>query len=173
MMHSILNSLNFLDYVFLVIVILSLFAGLKRSFIRELIVAGIWLIAIICAVFLTKTIAAYFAPYIHDPKYALLTAFLSLLIVILILGAIVNLIFKAILASMEKTFSGRLLGGLLGIITGLMVSVIIVFILNIFWANEHWLQDSQLYSCNKSLVSDMQNEAFGGPLYPTVAKNKK
>ncbi|OGT31362.1 MAG: hypothetical protein A3E87_03265 [Gammaproteobacteria bacterium RIFCSPHIGHO2_12_FULL_35_23] len=173
MLKNIVNNLNFLDYVFLIVIVWFLLVGIKRGFIRQLIALLLLLLIIIGSVFYSQILANYLHIYVHNPDYALLIAFLSILIAGILLSMIINLICKIIMADTEKTFGGRLIGGLLGVIESIALLMIVTLLLtNSSWQQASWLQKSQFYLHTDSFISWLQNKAFNGPLFPTKTNKK-
>lgn len=140
---SILNQLNWFDYVLVGIVLLSLFIGLARGMLREFLSLGTWIISILIAVLFTHRLAQSLNQHIHPPILSTILSFVFLFLITFIIGTLVNYIVSGLFDRTRVPFIDRFLGALFGLVRGAMIALLVLFVVaNIGFKESDWFTSS-------------------------------
>ena len=117
--------MNWVDYLILVIIIISTLISLLRGFLREIVSLVTWVVGFWVALRFARQLGDVFS-VIHNPSVRVVIGFAILFVVILIIGAAINFLIGKI---MEKTGAGaadRVLGMLFGMVRGVVIVAVLV-----------------------------------------------
>lgn len=115
------------DYIFLVIVALSLLLGIWRGLVSELFALLGWMVALVLAWRGSVLIEPLFARLVtHTPWLAWVLAFISIFIVTLICLAILRWFLRSLLEASGLSPFDRLLGACFGLARALVISLLLV-----------------------------------------------
>jgi membrane protein required for colicin V production len=117
---------NWLDYVALAIIGLSVLTGLFRGFVKELVAITVWVIAIWLAVAYCQTVSAWIPTSIHDKTARTALAFVALLLCVLIAGGLVNALLSFILNRSGLSGTDRMLGMAFGFVRGVFIVALLL-----------------------------------------------
>ena len=119
--------MNWVDYLILVIIVISTLISLLRGFLREVVSLVTWVVGFWVALRFARPVGDVFS-FIHNPSVRVVVGFAILFVVILIIGAAINFLIGKI---MEKTGAGaadRMLGLLFGMVRGIVVVAVLVIV---------------------------------------------
>ncbi len=137
--------MNWLDYVFLAILGLSVIISLFRGLTREVLSLVIWAGAFWVAYHFVDTGANALTNYIELPSARHLIAFVALFIAALIIGGIINFIIGKLIKSTGLSGTDRFFGMFFGAMRGLIAIVAITFFVQATPLSEDpWWQESKL-----------------------------
>ncbi len=137
--------MNWLDYVFLAILGLSVIISLFRGLTREVLSLVIWAGAFWVAYHFVDTGANALTSYIELPSARHLIAFVALFIAALIIGGIINFIIGKLIKSTGLSGTDRFFGMFFGAMRGLIAIVAITFFVQATPLSEDpWWQESKL-----------------------------
>ncbi len=137
--------MNWLDYVFLAILGLSVIISLFRGLTREVFSLVIWAGAFWIAYHFVDTGANALTSYIELPSARHLIAFVALFIAALIIGGIINFIIGKLIKSTGLSGTDRFFGMFFGAMRGLIAIVAITFFVQATPLSEDpWWQQSKL-----------------------------
>jgi membrane protein required for colicin V production len=117
--------MNWVDYLILVIIVISTLISLLRGFLREVVSLITWVVGFWVALRFARHLGDAFT-IIHNPSVRVVVGFAILFVVILIIGAAINFLIGKI---MEKTGAGaadRVLGLLFGMLRGIVIVAVLV-----------------------------------------------
>jgi len=116
-------DLNILDWVALIILLLSVLTALIKGFFAELISLGSVLAGLVLAVFFHTEAATVFQSLGLAPLVSEFVGFLGIFLGVVIAGSILNGIIKKVLSALRLRWIDRLLGGAFGLIRGWLINL--------------------------------------------------
>jgi membrane protein required for colicin V production len=144
------------DYLILVIIIISTLIGLLRGFVREIVSLLTWILGFWIALRFARQVGDVFT-VIHNPSVRVVIGFVILFVVILIIGAVVNFLIGTI---MEKTGAGpadRVLGLIFGMVRGVVIVAVLVIVAGFTrLPQEPWWHESRLIPSVQSVAGWMR-----------------
>lgn len=129
-----------IDWVILVLVLISALIGLKRGFTREILSLATWILAIVVAMSFSDRLGQLLAQWIQTESWRLATAFGILFIATLIVGAMLNHVFSEFVRMIGLGGLDRTLGVLFGILRGAIIALGVLVVARVFAFDEHWAQ---------------------------------
>jgi len=137
--------MNWVDFVLIGIVSVSLLISLVRGFVREAFSLAAWVVAFWVSWSFFRELAVHLEPWVSVPSLRLGLAFAVLLLVTLILGAMVNFLISQLVERTGLTGTDRLLGMFFGAARGVVLVAIMVLLAGLTpIPNDPWWQESQL-----------------------------
>jgi membrane protein required for colicin V production len=121
-------SLNWVDWVIVVILTLSTLLSLWRGFVREALSLLAWVVAYVAANIFADTLATTLAGVIENVTGRYIVSFVIIFVGVLILGNLVNAVMRRIIKLTGLSTLDRLLGTVFGFTRGLIVVLVVVFI---------------------------------------------
>ena len=140
-------GLGELDWVFVVIILLSTLLGVSRGMVREIIALVGWVAAFFVSLYCSADLAVILPFQAH---MGLMTrTFVSIVLIVIgcvFLAGLVGKILRSILASVSIGAEDRLLGCLFGFLRGLLIVGLLVFLggTTEFFSKQLWWKDSAL-----------------------------
>lgn len=140
-----MQTLNWVDYTIIAVLLLSVLISLARGFIREALSLAAWIIAFWVALTFSKNFSVYLTPYLHNPTTSYVTAFIILFIACLLLVASINFVITTMMDKTGISGTDRLLGVVFGFVRGLLFIAILMLAARMtpFPQNNVW-KESQL-----------------------------
>jgi len=114
------------DNIFLIIVLISLFVGLFRGFVKEIISIFSLLAAVWVSINFGSSVGSYFDAWVVNPSGQLWTGMIMSFLVIIILGMIVARVLSRIFRLSFSTKIDRILGAVFGLFRGCILTAILV-----------------------------------------------
>jgi len=149
-------GLTGLDYVLLVITLVSAVYGLVRGFFKEVISLVSFILGIYLAIKFSDEVSNLFAKVITNEFYRYILAVFLIFIGVIFIGFLCNKIMHAIMTFTGFGFFDHLLGGVFGVARGLLFGLLIVFLVDISPLNEmSWAKNSKLTPYFKPLVEKL------------------
>ncbi len=125
---SSLETLIWVDYVIIVIILISSLISLVRGFMREALSLAVWILAFWVSWTFFRELALYFEQWISVPSMRLGVAFLLLLVATLILGGLINYLVGQLVEKTGLTGTDRMLGIFFGMARGALLVGIAVLL---------------------------------------------
>ena len=158
-------TLNWVDYIIIGVVTLSVFTGLFRGFVKELIALCVWVIAIWLGVTYSEMLSPWVKPYFENKTACFAAGFVLILLATLFAGAIINAIFGLILRRTGLSGTDRVLGMGFGFVRGVFIVALVMVVLNMTSVGkEKYILQSDLYPHFQPIVGWMNR------LMPTFIK---
>lgn len=137
--------MNWLDFVFIGILSLSVIISLFRGLVREVLSLFIWAGSFWVAYTFVDVGANALTTYVDLPSARHLIAFVGLFIAALIVGGMINFVVGKLIKKTGLSGTDRFFGMFFGALRGLVAVVAITFFVNATPLSEDpWWQDSQL-----------------------------
>lgn len=114
------------DWVFIVVILLSTLIGLWRGFVREALSLATWIFAFWAGWAFSDQAAAWFARWVETPSLQLVAGFALLFVVVLIVGAMVNHFAALALERTGLTGTDRAVGTAFGLLRGVVLVAALV-----------------------------------------------
>jgi membrane protein required for colicin V production len=134
-----------IDYAIIVIILLSIFFGCFRGFIRELLSLIGWFLAFYTANFFTDSLYQYI-PFALDDTIKYITGYFIIFLLVLIFASIIIKLINKFIKSVGLSFSNFILGGFFGFTRGVLIIFVMIlllektsFSLNPGWANSTYI----------------------------------
>lgn len=137
--------MNFIDYVILVILVVSFLLGYARGFLTEAIGLISWLAGLWLAWHFAPAVEPYLGGLVRDPPLSTWTARIVILLAVLVTGwLIASICSYFIQQSGISLMLDRILGVLFGVIRGIvLVSVLAMFGMQLQLNRTDWWEDSR------------------------------
>ena len=142
--QKIMGAWNWLDWIFAVIIVLSVVAATMRGFVRELISLASLVIALVVAAVAYPRAALWFEDLTKSHEIALGLGFLVLFVGILLLGGLVSLLARKLIKTAGIEWFDRFLGAVFGLLRGVVVNCILLLVLLAFAIKPQAVQQSSL-----------------------------
>ncbi len=123
-----LDKMIWVDYLIIVIVLMSAVIGLIRGFIKEAFALFTWIVAIGIGLHYSRDFAVLMRSVISYPSARIATAFILLFFMTLVLGSLISFILNQLIEKTGLTGTDRLLGMVFGIIRGAVLVAVLVML---------------------------------------------
>ncbi len=124
--------MNWLDPLLLLVIGLSVLAGLLRGFAR----ASFGLISVVagvlCALWFYPLVGSWLDEKVHSVQTANLVAFFLIFAAVIALGGLVGALLAKLLSLVHLSWLDRLLGGAFGLVRGILMAAVIVLAIMTF-----------------------------------------
>ena len=121
-------SLNWVDWVIIVVLTLSTLISLWRGFVREALSLAAWVVAFLAASVFADPLAALLSDIIKNVTGRYIVAYVVLFVGVLVLGTIINALMARLIRVSGLSGLDRLLGTIFGFTRGLIIVLVVVFI---------------------------------------------
>lgn len=126
-----ISSVATLDWVVVIVIILSTLLSLKRGFVKEVLSLVTWFFAFIIAVKFSITIQALLEGHIENVQARYIVSFISLFIISLIVGSLVSFLIGSLIKMSGMSATDRVLGMLFGFARGTLILVVLTSLLSL------------------------------------------
>ena len=123
-----ITMFNWVDYIIVAILLMSVLVSLLRGFVREALSLVTWIAAFWVALTFYSTLDAMLANEIHSETVRTAVAFGSLFLITLILGALINYLIGQLVDRTGLSGTDRVLGMLFGFARGILLIAIILLL---------------------------------------------
>lgn len=124
-------SFKVIDIIFIVVILILGFNGLKKGFFPQLItIIGI-LVGLFCAYFYCDDLAPYISKIIGERDMNTLISFILIFVVILLLSMLLNKMLKETLSDLGAEGVDKVLGLFFGLIQGVFICIVITLLLTV------------------------------------------
>jgi membrane protein required for colicin V production len=136
---------NWIDFVFIALILISGLISLYRGFVREVFSVVTWVVAIWVGIRFAGTVAVYLPAALSDETLRLGVAFAVLFILVLIAGGVIGIVMTRLVRGTGLTGTDRALGIVFGLLRGVLIVALLVFLASLTLAPEEtWWQESRL-----------------------------
>ena len=151
----------FIDYFLAFIILISLFFGFYRGFIRELLALIGLVIAFYCANKYSDLFISY-VPFGFDDSINKIITYLVIFILVLIISALIIKLINKFIKSAGLSFINIFMGGFFGFIRGLLISILIIYLAekSEFSLSESWYTSSVVLLLKETMEKTLQYLPF-------------
>jgi len=139
-----LHDMNFLDWVILALVAISVIGSLLKGFARETISLGSVLLGLVLASWCYPVVAVFFDRYVRTKDIAAMLGFVMIFAGCLLLGAVISFFVYKFLRIAHLQWFDRLLGAAFGLVRGWMIAAILILLLTAFPVEITSVEEAQL-----------------------------
>ena len=137
-------GLSILDWVILLIILLSVLQAIAQGFFYEFFsLAGV-IVGYLLAAWEYPRAAAWYAPHVNSQWAADIAGFFTIFFVVLLLAGMLGRIARWAVHGVGLRWFDRLLGAVFGFLRGAVISTVIVLALAAFAPQWGWLQQSRI-----------------------------
>ena len=115
--------MNWLDYLLLAILLVSVLMSARKGFSREIIGLAAALFALVLGMWFYGLAGSFLIPYVSSVRVANLIGFLLVVFAVLLLGGMLGWIVSRFLRTVGLSFFDRLLGAAFGLVRGLLIAI--------------------------------------------------
>lgn len=124
-------SLQIIDIIFIVMILLVGFSGLRRGFFSQIITivgvaAGLFL-----AYFLSDDLVPYVSGFIGEREWVTVLSFVLIFVATILVTLLINKIFKTTIENMGNEGIDKILGFIFGLVQGLFICITLTALLTI------------------------------------------
>lgn len=152
MLVDLIKYFNTFDYILVMIMLSSVFAGVTRGMVRETCYIAGWLIALFLSYYKLDLFTGYVYPYISYTELANLVTVLLIFMIVVAIFQIIGWLLATMLRTIGLGIVDRIFGVILGILRGTLVSVLLILIINAIFGETTWLRESVLMMYFSDLV---------------------
>ncbi len=148
--------MNWVDYLILVIIVISMLISLIRGFLREIISLVTWVVGFWVALRFASQIGDFFS-VIHNDTVRVIIGFTILFVLILVIGAAINFVIGRIMKKTGARIGDRVLGMLFGMLRGVVIVAVLVIVAGFTSMPKHaWWHESRLVPYAESVAGWMR-----------------
>jgi membrane protein required for colicin V production len=134
-----------LDYVLIIIIVVSALISLMRGFVREAFSLAIWILAFWISWSFFRELAMQFEAWIDSPTVRLGVAFGLLMLATLMVGGLVNYLLIQLVERTGMTGTDRFVGMIFGAARGVLVVSVLVLLAGLTsFPQESWWNESRM-----------------------------
>lgn len=125
---SFISSLNWVDYLVILIVAYTGIKGIKRGFMKEMTSLITWILALILSVEFYKPLSNTFESLINTASTRMTLAFIAIFVAILVIGTLSASLLTKLIKMTGLSLPNRIAGMLFGFIKGLLIIILLVIL---------------------------------------------
>lgn len=122
-----MTGLNFLDIIFLLILLFSIIFGLFRGFVKEILSLIFLILSIVLGIVFYSDGGRLLHGFFKNRQLSNIAGFIVVFTVVMISGYIITYFIKKILVIGPLKSIDRILGGIFGIVRGVLISIVLLF----------------------------------------------
>ncbi len=116
------------DYIIIVILLISLLISVVRGFVKEAISLGTWFAAVFIALSFADKFAGLMPESFAQPSLRLGVAFISLFIITMVIGGLLKFLLGAFVDKTGLSSTDRAIGVLFGLTRGMLIVCVLVIL---------------------------------------------
>lgn len=115
------SAMNYIDYMSLTIIFISIIFGFYRGFLTSAISLFGWIFSIILTYQFYPQIEQHLLNYIKNKVFVIILGSGGLLIILLVIFGILNSVFYKLIGNLKRNFFDRMVGILFGLVRGFLI----------------------------------------------------
>ena len=135
---------NWLDWVLVIIVFVSVLTAIRKGFVAELITLASVIAALILAALNYERLAPFLAGFTRSRGVALGVSFILIFFAIMVTGALIAVLARKLIKKVELQWFDRFLGGIFGLVRGVLVDCVLLLVMMAFAIEQGAMQKSVL-----------------------------
>jgi membrane protein required for colicin V production len=137
------NAMAIVDWVILIILILSVLSAAKAGLIAEVFSLGGLIIGLLMASWDYQRLTPWMGQWIHSPKTDEALSFILIALAVMIVTGIAGRIVRWSVKSIGLGWADRLAGAAFGLVKGCALVTIAVMVIAAFWPGATWFRQSR------------------------------
>ncbi|MEH6589753.1 MAG: CvpA family protein [Halioglobus sp.] len=139
-------SLNWVDWLIIVVLSVSTLLSLWRGFVREALSLASWVLAFVIAGLFAEMLAGLLASLISNDTGRYIAAYVLIFVVVLVVGNVVNAMMAKVIKISGLSLLDRLLGTAFGFTRGLIIVLVVNFVVRelLPMQNQQALMESEI-----------------------------
>ncbi len=121
-------SLNWADYLILIVIGLSIIRGIKRGFIKETVSLITWIAALILSIKFHTHLSLMLVKIISSESARSIIAFIAIFVCVLIIGGLAGALLSQLIKKIGLSIPNRLAGVLFGALRGILIIVLFIIL---------------------------------------------
>lgn len=152
-LQNFFTSLNWADYLILVIIGLSILRGIRRGFVKEALSLVTWILALVISIKFYTPVSLYLEKLITAPSVRMTIAFVAIFLAILIIGNILSRLLSGLINKIGLSLPNRLIGILFGALRGVLIVVLLIILAKLTAVSkDEWWKKSVLIPQGEKVV---------------------
>ncbi len=135
---------NWLDWVLVIIIVLSALTAIRKGFVAELISLASAIAALIIAALNYERLAPLLAGFTRSRGVALGVSFILIFFAVMVTGALIAVIAGKLIRKVQLQWFDRFLGGIFGLARGLLVDCVLLLVMMTFAIQQAAMEKSVL-----------------------------
>ncbi len=135
---------NWLDWVLVIIIVLSVVTAIRKGFVAELISLASAIAALIIAALNYERLAPLLAGFTRSRGVALGVSFILIFFAVMVTGALIAVIAGKLIRKVQLQWFDRFLGGIFGLARGLLVDCVLLLVMMTFAIQQAAMEKSVL-----------------------------
>ena len=129
--------MNWLDYVLLGILVLSVSAGFMKGLVREVFSLGGVVLGVLFALMFSGQVQPWLEQWIPSPSAAYAAALVAIFVATMIAADLISRLISNALKLVKLNFVNRILGGVFGILRAVLIAMVVVLGAQLFLEPGH------------------------------------
>ena len=135
---------NWLDWVLVIIIVLSVVTAIRKGFVAELISLASAIAALIIAALNYERLAPLLSGFTRSHGVALGVSFILIFFAVMVTGALIAVIAGKLIRKVQLQWFDRFLGGIFGLARGLLVDCVLLLVMMTFAIQQAAMEKSVL-----------------------------
>lgn len=134
-----------IDFLFLIIILVSVIVSLWRGFVREIFSLGGWIISFWVATRFSSPLANFLEDYIEAYSFRVILSYVVLFVITMLLAAAANNLLSQLVERANLSSTDRAIGAIFGVFRGFVILVMLVTLGGITpFPKDDWWQESAM-----------------------------
>jgi membrane protein required for colicin V production len=138
------TGLMWVDWAIVIVVLLSVMAGLSQGFFRSICSLGGLLVGLTLAAWNYSLVAAPLVTVVHSDQIADVIAFILIAVVVMALAGLLGVMLSKTLRTIGLGCLDRIAGGIFGFFQGIVLVTLAILATVAFYPQARWLVDAKL-----------------------------
>lgn len=138
------TGFTWVDLAIVIVVLLSVMAGLSQGFFRSICSLGGLVLGLILAAWNYGFVAAPLVSVVHSEQFADVIAFILIAVVVMAIAGLLGVMLSKTLRSIGLGCLDRIAGGIFGFFQGIVLVTVAILATVAFYPQARWLVDAKL-----------------------------
>jgi membrane protein required for colicin V production len=139
-----MTELTSIDWAIVVLMLLSILAGLSQGFFRSVCSLGGLILGLVLAAWNYSLVAAPLKPLVHSEEIADIVGFLLIALLVMTVSGLLGAFLSKTLHSIGLGCLDRIAGGIFGFFQGMLLVTLCILVTVAFYPQAHWLVEARL-----------------------------
>jgi membrane protein required for colicin V production len=139
-----MGAWNWLDWVMMIIMVVSIIMAIGKGLVRELISLAAVVVGIVVASLEYRRAAYWFQDLTKSQEIAWAAGFLAIFVLVLAVGGVASLVARFLIQQVGIEWFDRFLGGIFGLLRGLLIDSILLMVMMAFAVKPQAIEKSRL-----------------------------